>query len=233
MFEFLGNFPDYSMALYGTSDDPSAPSIVIGRYTGVDSISFGDTNLSEERGVSCSTDNVDTLRCSVSVGHDRLVASHSHGVPRAEVQTLLGAVTTVGGNPRLPDALLPAGMHLLKTRVQQRDGSINNPYSGGLHGARAGYTGPDGRRVSLVVGRADEQELSEVTLVPFSRRSADGTDYFVFSKFALSWVVWQHDGRAFYLLAQKVDADAALAMARSVRPATVAEWLAAPKEANA
>jgi hypothetical protein len=229
MFEFLGNFPDYSMALYGTSDDPAAPAILIGRDKGVGAVSFGGSDPSEEHGVGCSTDQVDTLRCSVSVGHELLVMSHSHGLERAEVQAMLGALTTVGGNPRIPEAVLPDGMHLLKTRSQARDGSINNPHAGGLHGATAGYTGTGERRISLVVGRADEQELSEVTLLPFTRRTVDGTAYFVASKFTLTWVVWQQDGRAFYLLAQKIDADTALAMAHSVRPATITEWTAASK----
>jgi len=237
MFEYIGDETRYRMALYGTQDDPSAPSILIGVHFGMGTLEVSGADPGNDHGVGCSTDQVGTQRCTLSLDHGTVLESHSRGLTRAEISTVMRSAMMVGGNPRLPTKVLPAGMHLLKVRSELSDGPISAPYVGGLHGATIGYLGAgDGQHaphVSLTVTPAEEQDLAEVTLVPFTRRSVDGVDYFVYAATTvpLTWVTWQHDGKDFYLLCVRVTLEDALSMARSVRLATPAEWAAAPKYA--
>jgi hypothetical protein len=235
MFEYIGDETRYRMALYGTQDDPSSPSILLGVHFGMGSLEISGADPGNDHGVGCSTDQVGTQRCTLSLDHGTVLESHSHGLTRPEISTLMRSATMVGGNPRLPSKVLPAGMRLLKVRSELSDGPISAPYVGGLHGATIGYLGAGDSQhaphVSLTVTPAAEQDLAEVTLVPFTRRSVDGVDYFVYAAptVPLTWVTWQHDGKDFYMVCVRVTLEDALSMARSVRLATPAEWAAVRK----
>ena len=91
------------------------------------------------------------------------------------------------------------------------------------------YDGPGDASALLVVGDAARQEpaTSAVTL-NWERRTIGSLEVFVSTSPDGSIAMWRADGQTYWLRIAGADADTVIAAARSVRPATPAEWSAFP-----
>jgi hypothetical protein len=232
--DYWADVGHYRMALYGTHDDPAAPTVILafGEEMNADGFlalnGIPDIQRFDAKGrtVGCGTYFTGWQLCFVQVG-DAVVQAHARGLPADELATLLTSTTADHGAPRLSSSSLPARMRELATWEDR----LPAPISTIVPTATATtvlYVGPDGSGATMTVGRAAEQDLAgSFELADFERVQDGGMTYFVGddSSVGTRAVVWERAEYA-YVLVVGGDADP-LALARTVRPATAAEWAAA------
>lgn len=222
------------MSAYGTSDDPLAPTIVLGigdelNAQGPMSTATVDMRRFESDGVVgvCGTEEFGWRRCMVT--KDSLqVQSHSRGLTDDELRTALASVRSVGGAPVVAENDLPDGLSSLGSWHNQVPSTICAVHEGAV-AATVGFGGTSGK-VGLQVGRADEQELAfGFETRDLHARVVDGVTYYegIYLADYLRTLVWERDGLAFEFTAVgQVDVDL-VQLAQTLRPASSDEWDAA------
>lgn len=230
-------FPGAVIVLLGTAGDPTRPAIELVWRT--DDGAPGYEQLAASTGMAplattsgrpaACADQVDgTVLCYVDE-RGRGLQLRANRVPLDEIRQVVDALSFVDDAPRIDTAQLPADLQLLAAgRLGARrlvpNGNADHP---GVSSVL--YTRSSGGSALLVVGDAARQEpaASGVTM-RWERRTMQGQDYFVSSGDGSSYVMWQRDGKAFWLRQSTDDVEALLTLVTTVRPAGDAEWSAIP-----
>ena len=221
---------------YGTSDDPSAPHIMV--TAGDEALAPDFEHLGQTSGVVES--KVDGRRAACG---NWVMAAEADAGPEqvwcyidAEPQMVwvqterIGLEATVamlqglqfdGDLPRLDPTVLPADVALLSADTADAAPVYAT--------AVAQYQGPCGPRLRLEIAWDDEQELAMTSLASSEWsvvEIGDATGYFTDGASATQQLVWEADGRSFTLSAITAGEVDLVALARSVRMASAEEWAA-------
>jgi hypothetical protein len=232
--------PGVVMSLYGTSGDPTAPVMMI-RWSTPDSPnghvaeSNGFAGLTDATGVeefsvgswrsACGTDTAGRVICLVDTDRGFVQVSARHVSPTA-VREMMQHLEFLGDRPGVPAGDLAAGMTPLYSGAM-------GPYLRALGlGAdvtsEVSMTGPSSASAELAVSWADDSELAMLGLDEgwtaatvasrpvFRQVLSDGTER----------VVWEQDGRTFWLTVHDVSAGVVEVLVSNVRAATDTEWAA-------
>lgn len=230
-------FPGAVMVLLGTKGDPTRPAVELVWRTDDGAPTFenlaASTGMSPlgtttGRAASCAAVPDGTTLCYVDEQNKGLQLRANH-VNLDEVTQVVDAISFRDDAPVVDTAALPADLQQLASGRLGDIGLVPNGNADHPGVSSVLYAGPDDRSALLVVGDATRQEpaTSAVTL-NWERRSSESSDYFVSTSSDGSIAMWRADGQAFWLRIAGADVDTVLAAARSVRPATPAEWAALP-----
>ena len=231
----------FARALYGTNQDPSAAlvsltegdTLVAPGFDYLDTLEAQDRHAFTVRGRRVECGRIELLKtnrvgpsqvwCYAETDAELVFATGLH-LDMTTMVALMRGLTIVAGEPRLQPSVLPTGMDLLR-----HESSVNSP-----QWATSGVTlsGPCEDGATLTVGWADEFELADLgwrfddwTTVDVNGhpgrlgvRPHDGSRL----------LLWTAGDRAFSLEVHgTLDA---VALARSLRPATPTEWAAMGKQ---
>ncbi len=224
----------FRMTAYGTTDDPLAPTIVLGvggdlNEGGAMAAASKQVSRIDANGVvgSCGTEEFGWQRCLVAKG-DRSVQTHSRGMTDDELRAVLSTLHVVDGAPAVDVGSLPVGMSSLGSWRNEVPSAISAVHDGAVV-AFIAFGGTDGK-VGLQVGHAADQQLA----FAFETRAlhateVDGVTYYEgeIVDSLLRTLNWEHDGFAFELNVFGVTDFDLIDIARGLRPASAAEWAAA------
>jgi len=226
---------DYQTSMYGTTDDPSAPAMILAVGDQVNSGGFAgvgtQTNLTRwttngTKG-TCLTDGAGVRRCLVDVGGTQ-VQSHSSGLDGDALQAALETLRVRDGVPELDVAALPPSMTHLGSWTNRMPSVLGE--NGDAIVSRIQYHGPDNALALLAVGRADEHDMATAFDVGADEPIiVNGVTYFhgPSESGLLEFIAWERDEKAFLLIATPDKGVDLIDLATSVRPATRSEWATA------
>jgi hypothetical protein len=224
----------FRMTAYGTADDPTKPTLLLGvgddmNSTGLNDVATDDLHRFEANGAVglCGTGTFEVQICVVTKG-GRRVQSHSRGVSAVQLASALMSVEVVNGAPTVPAMALPRGMAQLGSWHNEAPGALSAVRKGAV-AAFIGFGGADGK-ASVQVGHAAQQDLALgfETGEPHTR-VVDGVTYYEAELVPgyLRLVVWEHEAFAFQMLITGATQIDAVQLARALRPASASEWTAA------
>ena len=232
------NEADVQFVLYGTSGDPTAPTVILSWDGNIPVFGVADFQALggeyrefEADGRAGTCGEVPPVRYVLCAIPPVDASGLGTVVVRAGGMTLDQIVDTVkgltlDGEPALPIDALPAGAVLLDRSVGNASLAValGTPDSAAVTSVE--YRTDDGEVGFLVTGDGATQQLSAAAAVATWRKvTRDGATYFVMDAIAGGnpVVTWSTGGRAFQL-GVPVSEDELLDLAASVRPASDEEW---------
>lgn len=232
--ELEQSHPDDSIALYGTSDDPSAPTIqlyVPEQEVLVDAaMLFNATEVRQfevdGRASGCGTEVYRAPRwlCMVQTERGGVLAYAAH-VSFEQLSASLQTMVLQDRVPALDPAALPAGMTLLWAGSTGEESAVGTGSGASKSTAAVGYQAGAQRGGFLTVGWADEEQLAAAFNDTMHPVTIQGVVGHAGSNDATGTMraVWTVGERSFSLSITGTEEEL-LAMAESVRPATETEW---------
>ncbi|MGB8862275.1 MAG: hypothetical protein WCC60_23675 [Ilumatobacteraceae bacterium] len=233
-----------TLTTYGTHDDPTAPTIVLGwsdpagegihqtrdasQLMGLSDLRDVDAN---GRNAGCGSMGPATS-CIVETDQGG-VSLTATGVPAATIDAVLAAIEVTDGAAVILAAAVPPGLTPLGSRPLD-DATYMVLDLGFRHTSWVDYYDRhDDTPARLTVGWADESELAFYAGYGiWERVTVAGVDGYLTTEQNVQRLLWKRDGRVFGLQVPTFPVVDPIALAESVRGATDDEWTAIPLRAD-
>ena len=185
------------------------------------------------RRAACGTSLEVGYRCYVETDQG-MVQALAKQLSLEQVRSALAGLEFIDGHPTIAAGALPPGLVTIRSGPEWLFAPVTNPDSSEV--ASVEYQSADGSTALLVMGWADDHDLAESALEqPWSGLQVGnypGFNSFLGPDSSSRSILWNRDGRTFFLLVGGDHSDA-LTMANAVRPATDTEWAAVPTRGEA